>query len=147
MNEATKPLKKVMRGMVDNLEKNKKNVNEKEPSDTKEMIEGLADRLQKIEERMDLLIELISPNNEVSTAGKTGSRKAETKSNSSDDESSSDKEPCKKKTTLDAKTRLMESTGDDNNEESDDEKETYPYSHGLHVGDPFVGGCGLCRMG
>ncbi|WZZ70516.1 hypothetical protein YC2023_081886 [Brassica napus] len=73
---------------------------------------------------------LISPNNEVSTAGKTGSLKAETKSNSSDDESSSDKEPCKKKTKLDAKTRLMESTGDDNNEESDDEKETYPYSHG-----------------
>ncbi|KAG2323198.1 hypothetical protein Bca4012_058702 [Brassica carinata] len=129
-----------MRDEVDDLEKN---VNEKEQFDTKKVIERLADRVQKIEEKIDLLITLISPNNEIATAGKTGrSVKAETEINSSDDE-----EPSKKKAKLDAKTR----SSDDHSEESDDEKETYPYSHGLYVGDRLAGGrcggrgfCGLC---
>lgn len=129
-NKTTKPVKKVMR---DDLEKNnKKNVTGKEQSDTKEVIEILADRVQKIEEKIDLLITLISPNNEeVATAGKSVSVKAETESNSSDDE-----EPSKKKAKLD------DDMAGDNSDESD-EKESYPYNHGLYVGDRFSGGrCG-----
>ncbi|KAL0758576.1 hypothetical protein Bca101_074726 [Brassica carinata] len=59
------------------VNKQKNNSIEKERSDTKEIIKVLADRLQKMEEKMDLLISLINSNNEASVSVKTRSVKAE----------------------------------------------------------------------
>ncbi|RID52693.1 hypothetical protein BRARA_G00142 [Brassica rapa] len=137
------------------VNKQKDNSIEKERSDTKEIIEGLADRLQKMEEKMDLLISLINSNSEASVSVKTRSVKAERESY---------EEPCKKKAKTDAKTQTKESTSDDSSEESDENKsDSRLFSArgrgrgrgrgrpGLYAGGPYAGGrcggagfCGKC---
>lgn len=63
MVKATTPLKKVKReSEEDDLENHKKDVTEKEQSVSMEMMKGLADRIQRIEEKLDLLISLSLPN-------------------------------------------------------------------------------------
>ncbi|RID72254.1 hypothetical protein BRARA_C04155 [Brassica rapa] len=69
--EATTHLEEVRREQKDDLEKHKKDMDEKKISDVMEILQGLSDRLktiqenmdcrlQKMEERMDLLISSIS---------------------------------------------------------------------------------------
>ena len=136
------------------VNKQKNNSIEKERSDTKEIIKVFADRLQKMEEKMDLLISLINSNNEASVSVKTRSVKAERESY---------EEPCKKKAKIDAKTQTKESTSDDSSGESDENKNDSRFfsarggrgrgrgRRDLYAGGPFAGGrcggdgfCGKC---
>ncbi|CAA7023128.1 unnamed protein product [Microthlaspi erraticum] len=140
--KATTPLKKLKREREDDLENRKKDVTEKEQSVSMEMMKELADRMQRMEEKIDLLISSSRSSNGVAAAVKTGSVKAEPERSSSDDE------PSEKKAEEDTKTPREESTSDDSSEESD-EKEIARFgpSRGLFVGGRFRGGrCGGRRL-
>ncbi|RID44188.1 hypothetical protein BRARA_I01003 [Brassica rapa] len=112
--KATAHLKEVVnREPRDDLEKHKKDITEKKTPDVIEMLKGLVDllekmeekvdrrlqkieekvdcRLREIEEKVDMLISSVSlNNNEVAASMKTGSVKAAEADNMSVDESSSD---------------------------------------------------------
>ncbi|CAN6970745.1 unnamed protein product [Brassica rapa subsp. trilocularis] len=101
--KATAHLKEVVnREPRDDLEKHKKDITEKKTPDVIEMLKGLVDRLERmeekvdhrlreIEEKVDMLISSVSLNNELVAASmKTGSVKAAEADNMSVDESSSD---------------------------------------------------------
>ncbi|CDY47475.1 BnaA09g08840D [Brassica napus] len=101
--KATAHLKEVVnREPRDDLEKHKKDITEKKAPDVIEMLKGLVDllekmeekvdhRLREIEEKVDMLISSVSlNNNEVAASMKTGSVKAAEADNMSVDESSSD---------------------------------------------------------
>ncbi|CAA7023123.1 unnamed protein product [Microthlaspi erraticum] len=143
--KAARPMKKVKREAEDDLEleNNKKDVTEKEQPVSTEMMKGIADRIQRIEEKIYLLISSSSSSSGVGAAVKTGSVKAEPERSSSDDE------PAEKKAEEDTKTLKEESTSDDSSEESDEKEIDTRFGPvgGLFVGGPFRGGrCGGLRQ-
>ncbi|CAH8388336.1 unnamed protein product [Eruca vesicaria subsp. sativa] len=125
--EATRRLEEVNREPKDDVEKD---TNYEKISEVMEILQGLANRLQKIkekmdcrfqkiEEKMDLLISSISLNNKVAAAVKTSSAKAQAE-NMYMDESSSDEEPFSKKARANTKIPKEESSGDHIAEISDE---------------------------
>ncbi|CAN6821195.1 unnamed protein product, partial [Brassica oleracea] len=114
----------------DDVEKHKKDTNDEKISDVMEILQGMADhllkieetmdcRLQKMEEKVDLLFASISLNNKAAATFKTSSAKAEAK-NMSIDESSSDEEPFQKKSRENTKIPKEEGSGDHVAEKSDE---------------------------
>ncbi|KAJ4897030.1 hypothetical protein Rs2_23824 [Raphanus sativus] len=97
-----------------------KDTNDEKISDVMQILQGLVDRLQKIEEKMDcrlqkmeekvdLFISLISLNNKVGATFETSSAKAEAENMYIRHESSSDEDPSPKKARANTKIRGQES--------------------------------------